>query len=117
MTATLLLGQNVNLTGELGVRMNGTGLSKNLTSFDLVPLNATEQSADVVAGLSAVKELAEHFDTGNNDLAASSVRPTISTSSETLRVPLSTRPVATVPRPVMENTSSTGIRKGASVGR
>ena len=40
----------------------------------------------------------------------SSVRPMISTSSPTLRVPLSTLPVATVPLPVIENTSSTGIR-------
>ena len=30
-------------------------------------------------------------------------------------MPRSTRPVATVPRPVMENTSSTGIRNGLSV--
>ncbi len=45
----------------------------------------------------------------------SSFRPTISTSSPTFRVPLSTLPVTTVPRPVMVNTSSTGIRKGLSV--
>ena len=39
-------------------------------------------------------------------------KPTISTSSPTLILPRSIRPVATVPRPVMENTSSTGIRNG-----
>ena len=33
------------------------------------------------------------------------------------RVPRSTLPVATVPRPVMVNTSSTGIRNGLSVSR
>ena len=44
-------------------------------------------------------------------------RPTISTSSPTLTLPRSTRPVATVPRPAMENTSSTGIRNGLSVCR
>ena len=43
--------------------------------------------------------------------------PTISTVSPTLTVPRSTRPVATVPRPVIENTSSTGIKKGLSVSR
>src|SRR5690606_9107452 len=32
-------------------------------------------------------------------------------------VPRSTRPVATVPRPVMVNTSSTGIKKGLSTSR
>ena len=46
-----------------------------------------------------------------------SLRPTISTSSPTLMMPRSTRPVATVPRPEIENTSSTGIRKGLSLSR
>src|ERR1700740_1016317 len=32
-------------------------------------------------------------------------------------IPCSIRPVATVPRPVMENTSSTGIRNGLSRSR
>ena len=41
----------------------------------------------------------------------------ISTSSPTLMMPRSTRPVATVPRPEIENTSSTGIRNGLSVAR
>jgi hypothetical protein len=43
--------------------------------------------------------------------------PTISTSSPTLTMPRSTRPVTTVPRPEIENTSSTGIRNGWSIGR
>jgi hypothetical protein len=34
-----------------------------------------------------------------------------------LTTPRSIRPVATVPRPLMENTSSTDIRKGLSVSR
>ena len=45
------------------------------------------------------------------------LRPTISTSSPTLTMPRSMRPVATVPRPEMENTSSTGIRNGLSLAR
>ena len=57
MTATFVLGQNVNLTLELGVRMNGAGFCKNLTSFDLGSLNTTKQAADVVAGLSIVQDL------------------------------------------------------------
>src|SRR5690606_36140870 len=40
----------------------------------------------------------------------SSVNPTMSTLSPTFNVPLSTLPVATVPLPVMLNTSSTGIK-------
>ena len=43
--------------------------------------------------------------------------PTISTSSPTLIVPRSMRPVTTVPRPEIENTSSIGIRNGWSLGR
>ena len=43
--------------------------------------------------------------------------PTISTSSPTLITPRSTRPVTTVPRPEIENTSSMGIRKGWSTAR
>ena len=43
--------------------------------------------------------------------------PTISISSPTLICPRSMRPVTTVPRPEMENTSSTGIRNGLSISR
>src|SRR6266550_56904 len=44
-------------------------------------------------------------------------KPTISSSSPDFTLPRSTRPVATVPRPVIENTSSTGIRNGLSSSR
>ena len=43
--------------------------------------------------------------------------PTISTSSPVFTRPRSTRPVATVPRPLMPKTSSTGIKKGLSTSR
>ena len=43
--------------------------------------------------------------------------PTISISSPTLILPCSMRPVTTVPRPVIVNTSSIGIRNGLSVSR
>src|SRR5229473_2588455 len=43
--------------------------------------------------------------------------PTISTSSPTLILPRSIRPVTTVPRPEIENTSSIGIRNGWSIAR
>ena len=45
----------------------------------------------------------------------SSVSPMISTSSPTFSTPLSTLPVATVPLPVIENTSSTGMMNGLSL--
>ena len=43
--------------------------------------------------------------------------PTISISSPTFTFPCSTRPVTTVPRPEIENTSSTGIKNGLSSAR
>ena len=43
--------------------------------------------------------------------------PTISISSPTFTIPRSTRPVTTVPRPEIENTSSTGSRNGLSSTR
>src|SRR6185312_356872 len=43
--------------------------------------------------------------------------PTTSISSPTLITPRSIRPVTTVPRPEIENTSSTGIRNGLSIAR
>ena len=44
-------------------------------------------------------------------------RPTISTSSPTLMMPFSMRPVTTVPRPVIVKTSSIAIRSGLSTSR
>ena len=41
----------------------------------------------------------------------------ISITSPTLTIPRSMRPVTTVPRPLMPNTSSTAIRNGWSIGR
>ena len=51
------------------------------------------------------------------EVSTFSSRPMISTGSPTLMTPVSIRPVTTVPRPVIENTSSTGIRKGFSFSR
>ena len=68
MTAALVLCQNVNLSGKLVVALNRTWLAQTLSSFDFSSLNATQQSADVVASLSLVKQLTEHLDTSNNAL-------------------------------------------------
>ena len=45
------------------------------------------------------------------------LKPMISISSPTFTIPRSTRPVTTVPRPVIENTSSIGIKNGLSTSR
>ena len=70
MTAAFVLGQNVNLALELGVRVNRARLGQNLTALDVGSLDTTEQNADVVASLSKVEELAEHFDARNNGLSS-----------------------------------------------
>ena len=68
MTAALVLLQDVDLALELGVRMDGTGLSQNLSALDVGALHATEQSADVVARLGVIQDLPEHLDTGDDGL-------------------------------------------------
>ena len=69
MAAALLLGQHVDLRGELGVRLDGAGLGEHLAALDLVALDAAQQAADVVAGLALVEQLLEHLDAGDDDLA------------------------------------------------
>ena len=51
------------------------------------------------------------------DVNFSSPIPRISTGSPVLHTPVSILPVATVPRPVIVNTSSTGIKNGLSTSR
>ena len=61
MTATFFFGQNVNLSFEFCMRCDGTGFSQNLTSFDFVSLNASQQNTDVVTSFSLIQQLTEHF--------------------------------------------------------
>ena len=68
VTTALLLGQNVDLAGELGVRGNRTGLAENLAALDVLALDAAEQQTDVVASLAEVHGLTEHLDTGNDSV-------------------------------------------------
>src|SRR3546814_12633150 len=46
---------------EISVRRNGAGLRQNLTALHFLTANATDQGADVIAGLTLIKQLAEHF--------------------------------------------------------
>src|SRR3954449_2429140 len=69
MAGALLLGQDVDLGGELGVGLDGAGLGEDLAALDLLALDAPDQAADVVAGAALVKELLEHLDAGDDDLA------------------------------------------------
>src|SRR5262249_13344045 len=63
--ATLVLGQDVDLTLELGVRGVGARLDDTLTALNVLALDATQEQADVVARLALVEQLAEHLDTGD----------------------------------------------------
>src|SRR5712692_6827192 len=67
--ATLLLGQDVDLRLELGVRLDGAGLGQHLAALDLLALDAAQQAADVVAGLAGIQQLVEHLDAGHHRLA------------------------------------------------
>ena len=117
VTTALLLRQDVGLRLELRVRLDRARLAQNLAALHLLALRAAQQNADVVAGLTLVQKLAEHLDARHRRLRRRPQSPTISTSSPTFTIPRSTRPVTTVPRPEIENTSSIGIRNGWSIGR
>src|SRR6266436_6523078 len=67
---TLFLAQDVNLGLELGVGLDGAGLCKHLTAYDVFTLDAAEQHTDVVAGLALVHVPVEHLDCGGDRLGA-----------------------------------------------
>src|SRR4029079_4090310 len=53
----LVLRQDVDLGLELRVRRDGARLGEHLATLDLLALDATKESADVVTGLTLVEEL------------------------------------------------------------
>ena len=59
------------MAGELGVGVNRAGFGQNLSALDIGLVDAAEQGADVVAGLSVIEQFAEHFNAGDNRLAGS----------------------------------------------
>src|SRR5207248_1441849 len=61
----LVLGQDVDLTLELGVRRVGAGLDDDLAALHFLALDATQQQPDVVARHAVVEDLAEHLDAGH----------------------------------------------------
>ena len=68
VTAAFFFLQDIGSSGELVVWDDGARFGKNLSTLDLVMVDTTEKCADVVAALSEVKGLAEHFETGNDGL-------------------------------------------------
>jgi hypothetical protein len=116
MTATLILGKDVDGRGELVVRDDRARLRKNLTTLNLIVGDATEQGADVIAAFAKSRVL-RNISRPVTTVFWVGRMPTISTSSLILTMPRSTRPVTTVPRPEMVMTSSIGIKNGLSLAR
>ena len=56
MTAAFVLAQDVHLAHELGVGLDGTGLSQNLAALDVGLGNAAQQAARVITGNALVSE-------------------------------------------------------------
>src|SRR4029450_8059432 len=65
----LLLGQDVDLGGELRVGLDRARLGQDLAALDLLALDAPDEAAHAVAGLALVEQLLEHLDAGDHDLA------------------------------------------------
>src|SRR3954453_5408368 len=62
--ATLVLGQDVDVGLELGVRGDRARLADDLAALDVLALETAQQQTDVLARLALVEELAEHLDAG-----------------------------------------------------
>src|SRR6476469_6185792 len=69
VTAALVLRQDVDLRGELGVRGDRARLGQNLATLDFLTADAADQRADIVARLALIEQLAEHLDARDRGLA------------------------------------------------
>ena len=117
MTTAFFLRQHVHLRLELRVRRDRCPACTAPGRARRRRASCRAAAAGVVACLALVEQLAEHLDARAPSSSPSGLMPTISISSPTLTTPRSIRPVTTVPRPEIENTSSTGIRNGFSMSR
>ncbi|CAH1227254.1 hypothetical protein PAECIP111890_06085 [Paenibacillus sp. JJ-223] len=66
VTSTLFFSQDVNLSCELSVWLNGSRLGQYLSALDLSTVNTTQQCADVVTRLSGIQQFTEHFNARND---------------------------------------------------
>src|SRR5438132_1933063 len=69
VATALLLGQDIDLRIELGMRLDRTGFGQHLAALDLLALDAAQQAADVVARLTGIEQLVEHLDARDHGLA------------------------------------------------
>src|SRR5450830_902810 len=68
VAAAFILRQNVDFCGEVGVRLDAARLAQHLAALDVFTLGTAQQDADVVASLTLVQQLAEHFHAGAGGL-------------------------------------------------
>src|SRR6476661_6160860 len=68
VTTTFVLRQHVHFAGEVGVRLDRARLGQNLATLDVFTLGTAQQQTDVVACLTLVQQLAEHFHAGAGGL-------------------------------------------------
>src|SRR6476646_8218649 len=71
VTATLVLGQDVDVGLELRVRGDRARLDDDLATLDVLALGATQEQTDVLARTTLVEQLAEHLDAGDRRLGGS----------------------------------------------
>lgn len=68
VSATFLLGQNVEGSQELALCLGGARLDNNHATTDLLTFDTTEKETSVVTGLSRIELLFESFETGDDSL-------------------------------------------------
>src|SRR5581483_5462123 len=119
--APLLLRQHVHLRLELRVRRDRPRLRHHHPPLHLVLLHPPQQQPHVVPRLPLVQQLPKHLlPRHHRPLLRPKphpphlVPPPPPPPPPTRTRPRSIRPVTTVPRPVIENTSSTGSKNGLS---
>ena len=70
MPSALLLGQDIDLGGKAGVRLDAARLGQHLPPLHLGPLDPAQEAAHVVAGLALIQGLLEHLHPGAGDRCA-----------------------------------------------
>ena len=116
VTSAFFFRQYVDFSGELGVRFDGARFCQHLSTFDFFTFGSAQQYTDVVACLSLVEQFSEHFDAGAGGFCGFTDADDFDFFAY-LDDASFYAAVTTVPRPEMENTSSTGIRKVPSIAR
>src|SRR5205809_2585333 len=114
MSAALLLTEHVHLALELRMRGDRAGLGQHLAALHVLAFVPRSKIPTLSPACPSSRSL-RNISTPVHTVFCVGRSPTISISSPTLITPRSTLPVTTVPRPEIENTSSTGIRNGLSI--